>query len=137
MKKIKLHGKYIKTAFITATLVTSFFTQANFDEEKIAIDNPKTCFSGPFSTYEYWIDHNNKKSAFFDEQRFAKGYPKERFDNIKNNMVTASSSVAPTPATSATTTPASSRVSSMERPLIDMIKKEKKPVVKKEKVDIF
>ena len=86
MKKIKLHGKYIKTAFIAATLVTSFFAQANFVEEKIAIDNPKTCFSGPFSTYEYWMDYKNKKLSFFDEQRFAKWYPKERFDKIKNNI---------------------------------------------------
>ena len=86
MKKIKLHGKYIKTAFITAILVTSFFAQENFVEEKIAIDNPKTCFSGPFSTYEYWMDYKNKKLSLFDEQRFAKWYPKERFDKIKNNI---------------------------------------------------
>ena len=39
MKKIKLHGKYIKIAFIAATLVTSFFTQANYVEEKITIDD--------------------------------------------------------------------------------------------------
>jgi len=86
MKKIKLHGKYIKTAFITATLVTSFFTQANFDEEKITIDNPQTCFSGPFSTYKYWMDYNNKKISPFNEEKFEKWYPKERFDNIKDNI---------------------------------------------------
>jgi len=86
MKKIKLHGKYIKTAFITATLVTSFFTQANYVEDKITIDNPKTCFRGPFSTYEYWMDYNNKKFSHYNEKKFAKLYPKERFDNIKYNI---------------------------------------------------
>jgi len=85
MKKIKLHGKYIKTAFITATLVTSFFTQANFVEEKITIDNPKTCFRGNLSDYERWTDSLSKNKKF-NKEKFNERYPQIRFEEIKKTI---------------------------------------------------
>lgn len=86
MKKIKLHGKYIKIAFIAATLVTSFFTQANYVEEKITIDNPKTCFRGQVETYDKWVNFLSNKSKKFNKEKFNERYPQIKFEEIKSTI---------------------------------------------------
>ncbi|WDE02187.1 alpha/beta hydrolase family protein [Thalassomonas actiniarum] len=46
----------------------------------------KSCFSGPFESHEKWLNLLGQKKKKFNREMFAKRFPKEKFDTLKNNL---------------------------------------------------
>ncbi|SFC42871.1 alpha/beta hydrolase family protein [Pseudoalteromonas denitrificans] len=90
MKKIKVQMRYIQAGLATLFLAASFFSQANYVQKNITIDNAESCFKGSFETHELWVnfltEQSLKTKKLFNKERFVKNMPKEKFDYVKNNL---------------------------------------------------
>ena len=50
------------------------------------IQNPQTCFRGPFETHKVWFETLKAKKNNFNSEGFVSAFPESRFNQIKNTV---------------------------------------------------
>ena len=77
----------MRISILLISITLSIISTKSLAESPPLMQDVKSCFRGPFATYDKWQNFLESKKKNFNVKRFQKAFPQERFNNIKTTLV--------------------------------------------------